>query len=113
MNIFKKILITTILSAPTVVSAARLQNLISTATLTVRDVLVPIAFALCLLYFFWGVAKYIRSGAGSEKAVEDGRRIMIWGIIGLFLASAIWGIIFFIRDELGIPNYDTVNIDRR
>ena len=76
----------------------------------VTDVLIPLAFALCLFYFFWGVMKYIKSGAGSEKAAEEGKRIMIWGIVGLFVAVSIWGIVKFIQSELGIPNIQ--NVDR-
>ena len=79
-------------------------GLIDSASGLVTDILIPLAFALCLLYFFWGVAKYIRTGAGSDKATEEGKRIMIWGIVGLFIAFSIWGIITFIRNELGIPN---------
>ena len=76
----------------------------------INGILIPLAFALALFYFFWGVAKYIRSGAGGEKAAEEGRQIMIWGIVGLFIAFSIWGIIAFIQKELTIP--DQKNIEK-
>jgi len=79
-------------------------DIIQAATQIITGVLIPLAFALCLLYFFWGVAKYIRKGAGSEKEAGEGKHIMIWGIVGLFVVSCVWGIVFFIRSELGIPN---------
>lgn len=84
-----------------------IKGIIVAATNLVSGVLIPLAFALCLLYFFWGVAKYIKDGAGSDKAAEEGRRIMTWGIVGLFVAFSVWGIISFIKSELGIP--DTEN----
>jgi hypothetical protein len=70
----------------------------------ITQVLIPLAFALCLFYFFWGVAKYIRTGAGSERATEEGKRVMVWGIVGLFVVSCVWGIISFIKSELTIPD---------
>jgi TRAP-type C4-dicarboxylate transport system permease small subunit len=84
-----------------------LNALIKTSQSIITSILIPLAFALCLLYFFWGIAKYIR-GAGDEKAVEEGRRIMVWGVVALFVVSSIWGIIVFIRQEFNIRNIETV-----
>ncbi|MEK7669140.1 MAG: hypothetical protein AAB350_00915 [Patescibacteria group bacterium] len=67
----------------------------------VKMVLVPLVFTLALLFFFWGVAKYIWS-EGTEKA--QGKQIMIWGVVALFVMSSIWGLVYFIQDELGITD---------
>jgi len=56
------------------------------------QIAIPIAVALALLFFFWGLAKYILS-AGSEDAATRGRDIMIWGIIALFVIVSIWGLV--------------------
>lgn len=82
------------------------MKLLEAAQGIVTGILIPLAFALALLYFFWGVAKYINSGAGGEKAAEEGKRVMIWGIVALFIATSIWGIVNFIKSELTIPNVD-------
>jgi len=84
-------------------------ELIDAASGIVKNILIPLAFALCLLYFFWGVVKYIREGAGSEEAAKEGKRIMVWGVIGLFVAFSIWGIISFMQSELGIPSVENIN----
>lgn len=96
--------ITVLFTLPEIVFAAGVTDLIDTALKLVTNVLIPLAFALCLLYFFWGVAKYIKDGAGSDKAAEEGKRIMGWGIVGLFVAFSVWGIISFIKSELKIPD---------
>ncbi len=77
-------------------------EIIDAASSIVTGVLIPLAFALCLLYFFWGVVKYIRKGAGSEEAAKEGKRVMVLGIIGLFVAVSVWGIVSFIQTELNI-----------
>ena len=86
-----------------------IKGIMEAASGLIPTTLIPLAFALCLLYFFWGVAKYIREGAGSEEAAKEGKRIMVWGIVGLFVAFSIWGIIKFIRNELSIPDIQNIN----
>lgn len=81
-------------------------ELIDAAFNIVTNTLIPLAFALGLFYFFWGVAKYIRE-EGQGKS--EGRSIMIWGVVGIFVAFSIWGIVSFIRTELELPDIQKVN----
>jgi len=87
-------------------------EIIEVASKIITSTLIPLAFALCLLYFFWGVAKYIKDGAGSDKAAEEGKRIMTWGVIGLFVAFSIWGIIKFIQGEFQINPIEKATIQK-
>jgi hypothetical protein len=73
----------------------------------INDIIIPLVFGLALLYFFWGVAQYIRS-AGSDK--EEGRQIMIWGVIALFVMTSVWGLVRFIRREFKIDEDTTIKI---
>lgn len=90
-------------------NSSGIVGIIDAASGIVTGILIPLAFALCLLYFFWGVAKYIRTGAGSEEASKEGKKVMIWGVVGLFIALSVWGIISFIQTELQIPPIQNVN----
>ena len=69
--------------------------------------LIPIAFGAGLLVFFWGLAKFIYS-AGDERKVEEGRHIMVWGLIALFVMASVWGIIKFIQTDLGLQGINTI-----
>jgi len=73
------------------------------------DLLIPIVVGIALLAFFWGLARYIFS-AGDEDAKAQGRRIMIGGIIALFVIVSIWGIIGFIGEALGTNDNDTIAV---
>lgn len=86
-----------------------IKDLISAASEIITNILIPLAFAMCLLYFFWGVFKYIRTGAGSEEAAKEGKNIMVWGFVGLFVAFSVWGIISFIQSEISISPIQNVN----
>ena len=75
----------------------------------VQETLIPIAFTLSLLYFFWGVAKYIKS-EGDGK--EEGKKIMIWGIVALFVISSVWGLVYWLRAELGLGDTTSLPIPK-
>jgi hypothetical protein len=106
-NMKKYILI--LLAVPSFAYADGVIDIIKAASGLINTTLIPLAFSLCLLYFFWGMVKYIRTGANEDKAAEEGKRIMIWGVIGIFVAFSVWGIISFIQTELSIPAIKNVN----
>lgn len=69
-------------------------NLIKTA--------IPVVAGLALLVFFWGLAKFVLRVGGDEKAVEEGKNLIIWGLIALFVMVSVWGIIGFVQRDLGL-----------
>lgn len=73
----------------------------------VTEILVPLVFILGLLAFFYGVVKYVWS-EGEGKG--EGKKIMVWGIVALFVMSAVWGLVAFIGEELGIDDYGSVDV---
>ncbi len=98
------------LALPFVSSAQPLTNVETFFTSIGRivGVLLPIVVAIALLAFFWGLAKFVFS-AGNEDAKEEGKRIMIWGLIALFVMVSVWGLVTFIGDALGINQGDPLN----
>ncbi len=68
---------------------------------TIVGNLIPVVTALALLFFFWGLARFILA-AGDESAKEEGKRIMIWGVVALFVMAAVWGLIQFIGELFGV-----------
>ncbi len=68
---------------------------------TIVGDLIPIVFSLILLVFFWGLAKYVLN-AGNSEAQDQGKNIMIGGVIALFVAASIWGIVAWMQDALGV-----------
>ena len=59
-----------------------------------------IVAAIALLAFFWGLVKFI-AGAGNEDKRTEGKQVMLWGIISLFvLFVSISVTIYSIRHSL-------------
>lgn len=60
---------------------------------------IQVVGAIAVLAFFWGLAKFIFK-SGDSKAQDEGKNIMKWGLIALFVMFSIWGIISFFQNEL-------------
>lgn len=102
----------TLFAFPFVVSAAGITDLIKAAFGIVTNTLIPLAFALCLFYFFWGVAQYIRTGAAGKEPAQEAKKVMLWGIVGIFVVFSVWGIIKFIQSEIGIPGIGNIKTQK-
>lgn len=70
---------------------------------TLLNYILPVLLALAIIYFFWGLIKFIRA-AGDPKAASEGKSIMIWGIIAIFIMVAIFGIINWLVGTTGLNN---------
>jgi len=64
------------------------------------NALVPIVAGLALIVFFWGLVKFIFH-AGDEEKRKQGKLVMGWGIVTLFVVASIWGIILFASLSFG------------
>ena len=66
----------------------------------ILNAVVPIVITLALIYFIWGVAKYVT--ASSDEAKQEARDVMIYGAIGLFFIVSIWGIVALLQQFTGV-----------
>jgi len=66
--------------------------------------LAVILIGVALIVFFWGLVKFIIRPGGDEKAVEGGKRLMIWGVVALFVMLSVWGIVGLVQRNLGLPD---------
>lgn len=63
--------------------------------------LILLLAAGAFVLFVWGVFEFIRQ-AGNQTAREEGKRAILWGIIGLVIIFGAYGIINFALDAFGI-----------
>ena len=105
----KKVILAILAFAPVLASAQQLSN-IETFVSSIGRVVglaLPIVVAIALLAFFWGLVKFIFA-QGNEESKADAKKIMLWGLIALFVMVAVWGLVRFIGDALGISQGDTI-----
>ena len=71
------------------------------------NLLIPFIMALALLFFIWGVFKYFVLGGGDEEKQSEGKKFMVYSIMGLVLMLAVWGIVQIVINLLGIGGVTT------
>ena len=70
-----------------------IKNLVGLAT--------PVVIGLAMLFFLYGLMKFILA-SGDEEAKETGKRIMIWGIVALFVMVSVWGLVNLLQNNLNV-----------
>jgi len=70
--------------------------------------LILFCFGVALVYFLWGIFKFL-SNPDSEEEREKGKRSIFWGIIGMVIMISVYGIIGIILGTFGIPAPNTLS----
>ncbi|MEK7585031.1 MAG: hypothetical protein AAB455_00745 [Patescibacteria group bacterium] len=79
------------------------KSLISTTTTKVLNPLVGIIMTLALIYFFWGVVKYLQS-TGDDTKRKEGIGMMTYGVIALFVMVSLWGLVNVLKSTFPLDN---------
>lgn len=72
----------------------------------VREIVNPaiaILFTAAIVVFFWGLIQFIYGAGKEEDAKKNGKRHMMWGVIGLFIMLSAFGILQLFTNTFGIP----------
>lgn len=77
-----------------------IQGLIDEIADFIQYPLIPMAVSLGLLFFFYGIARFIFAG-GDEKNIESGKLFMKWSVVALFVMVSIIGIITVMQAFFG------------
>ena len=83
------------------------KSFIGKVSTEILDPIIAILFALATLMFFYNVARYIWN-PDNEEMREEGKTGMLYGIIGMFIMVAVFGILKFIISSTGgedVTNY--------
>lgn len=76
------------------------KTLLQAATASLNTV-IGIAILLAFLFFIIGIINFIRK-ANDPTGRSEGRQQIIWGIVAIFVLATIWGIVAWLRGELGL-----------
>lgn len=76
---------------------------------TINNVLVPVLFALAFIVFLWGAFKTFIIGSNDEGVKEEGKNLMLWGLIGFFVMVSIWGLVNILTGTVSFNNNSGIN----
>lgn len=89
------------------VAEASVATLMKSINRVVINPLILFLFAVAMVYFLYGLAQYFLN-PNSEEIRKSSKSHMLWGIIGLFIMVAVFGIMRLI---LGTVGENTIKID--
>lgn len=89
---------------PAVASAQAFEQLRDIVVIfgDIIDLLLPIVFALAILAFFYGIFLYVWGQSGESKV--QGKNVMIWALVAIFVMASLFGIIQLAQGTLGIDD---------
>ena len=76
------------------------KDLIQTIISNIFKPIIPFVVSLTVAYFLWGTAMYI-TYAGEVTKREEGRKMMLRGIIALFVMTSFWGLAKIVSNTFG------------
>ena len=80
-----------------------LDRLIFNVNIYIIRPIIILLFVLAALLFFFGLAKFIlNTSGGNEEGKKEGKRHMLWGIIGIFIMVSVYGILKILTNTFGI-----------
>ncbi|MCX6751654.1 MAG: hypothetical protein NT161_02725 [Candidatus Nomurabacteria bacterium] len=85
----------------TLVANPKFQDLLIYVVCIINKSVIPLIIALALVMFIWGVVQYVINDQEEAKRAK-GRQFMIWGIIGLTIMFAVWGLVKILGTTFGI-----------
>jgi len=97
----------------TKIAYADLNGIIGSVETKIINPLILFLFALAIVYFLYGVLGFFINQENEEKKTE-GKRHMLWGIIGITIMLGVWTILGMIIKTFNIqginPEQGTVQL---
>lgn len=74
--------------------------LITRITKEIINPLIVLVFLSGIAAFGWGIVLYL-GAQGSDEKTQKAKKIMWWGIVGLFVLVSMWGAVYLLCDFFG------------
>ena len=85
---------------PLIAGAATVDDILRSISTTLQTI-IGMLFVIATLIFLWGVVQFIAK-SGDEAGREKAKGIMTWGIIGLAVMAAAWGVVQVLINYFGV-----------
>jgi heme/copper-type cytochrome/quinol oxidase subunit 4 len=74
-------------------------TVVSNLITIVNSGLIPLLFALAVIYFIINIVRFFFI-QGGEEGIQKGQQSILYGLIGLFVIFSIWGIVNILLNTL-------------
>ena len=71
----------------------------------INGIAIPVLFAIAFIVFIYGIAKAYIFSYGDKGAVEQGHKLVLWGIIAFAVMISVWGLVNVVASTFGLSGY--------
>lgn len=75
-----------------------IYHLINKITQEILNPVILLLFVLATILFVWGIIQYIIGSQGDTGKLKQGRDVILWGIIGMFIMASAWGFVAILQN---------------
>lgn len=108
MDKIKKVIPLIVAFSPAIVMAADIQSIMRNIGDIVK-IIIPILMLVAFAVFLWGVVKFIFAGGDEEKR-KTAKHYIVYGLIGLFVMVAVWGIVEVVLNTFNMTPGGTIQL---
>lgn len=90
------------MSCSTITTITNFQDFLC-QIINILNATIPLLLTLAMVVFIWGIIRFIYN-ADNEKERENGRMLIIYGLIGLFVIVSMWGLVKVLITTFGLTN---------
>ncbi|MDR3571558.1 MAG: hypothetical protein P4L81_05210 [Candidatus Pacebacteria bacterium] len=90
-----------VIALPALASAQSLLNTLGFFN-TLLNAAIGLMVTLAIIAFFYGLIKYLFTGATEGKA--DGLKVMLYGVITIFVMVSIWGLVRLLQSTFQVTS---------
>lgn len=92
--------------------SGNLCGLANTFLYLINYVAVPVLFAIAFIVFLYGITKAYILSHGESKEVEEGHKLILWGIIGFVVMVSLWGMVNVVANTFGLTGATAPGLPR-
>ena len=93
------LLLALVFPAVTFAAAPTFKELVGRIITTFNDTIVPVLVGFGVIMIIFGIFRYINAGDDPKKLAEGGK-LVLWGVIGVFIMFSIWGLVALILNTV-------------
>ena len=65
--------------------------------------LIPFIIALTVLFFLWGILRFVMAGGDGEQR-KEAQGYIVWGVVALFVMISVWGLVNILVRSVNLDN---------
>jgi hypothetical protein len=77
------------------------ETIVTSIKKIVKD-LIPVFFAVAIIFFFWSMIKFIQNAGSNPAKAGEAKMGIVWSLVAIAVMASVWGIVAFLGGIFGV-----------